>query len=160
MQCAKSDIQFTHKRVTFSVTSTVVLVQPKTRQELKAVWYSKDDMARFKLKACHSAEMMVGSVAAAAYIEQSLELDQRPSSNRFTGIEYICGIEHILSPAVLKMLHATKAMTIQHVLREQERQKKSGEYSPELIAEASMKTSLFSRAWRHNTAALNCIHRM
>jgi hypothetical protein len=29
-----------------------------------------------------------------------------------------------------------------------------------LIAEASMKTSLFSRAWRHNTAALNCIDRM
>lgn len=74
---------------------------------------------------------------------------------QFGGIEHVCGIEHLLSPQVFHMIMATRVLTIERVLREQECQRGAGTNHYERIAQASMMTSTFAREWHHSKAVLN-----
>lgn len=145
------------KQVTFSETATLVTMHLDTPPALDVLWYTQDDISRFKLEAFHSVSSLLETNAsvAKAYIEKSLLVERSNGITQFGGIEHICGIEHLMSPQVMRMILATRSLTIERVLREQERQKRTGEKKDQLIAQASMKTSVFAREWRRRVAALN-----
>ena len=145
------------KHVTFSQTSTLIFTSPKTRPELKLLWYTREDIRRFKQETSNSANSLLETNAstAKAYIEKSLRVDHCNVISQFGGIEHVCGIEHLLSPQVFHLIMATRALTIERVLGEQECQKEAGTNHYERIAQASMKTSAFAREWHHIKAVLN-----
>jgi hypothetical protein len=144
------------KRVTFSVTSTLVITKPKSRQESRSSWYSKKDIDSFKQRSRRAAKSMVENNApvAKAFIEMSLEIDHINEIVCFGGKEYVCGIEPMLSHKVLQLLVTTRRLTVERVLEEQECQRITGKSNIELIAQASMKTSVFARTWRQRIAEL------
>jgi hypothetical protein len=143
------------KRVKFSESSTLVITRPKTNQELKACWYAKADTRRFKQQSIDYAKSLIQAYPseATSYVRKSINANQ--IHGRFHGVEHMCGIEHTLSPQVLDMLLATKKATIEGVLKEQERQKRTGMRDVNSMANVSIEKSLFSRAWRHYIAVLN-----
>eukprot|EP00804_Cyclotella_cryptica_P000776 CCRYP_001046-RA/>CCRYP_001046-RA protein AED:0.28 eAED:0.28 QI:0/-1/0/1/-1/1/1/0/163 len=145
------------KHVTFSEASTLIITRPKTQPELKMLWYSQADISRFKQETSKSATSLLEKHAstAQAYIEKSLGFYQYFEICQFGGIEHVCGIEHLLSLQVFQMILAGRALSIERVLQEQERQKMTGNNQWELIAQASMKTSFFAREWHHSIAVLN-----
>lgn len=145
------------KHVTFSQTSTLIVTCPKTRPELKILWYTLEDIRRFKQETLNSAHFLLERHActAKAYIQKSLQVDRCNVIGQFGGIEHVCGIEHLLSPQVFHMIMATRVLTIERVLREQECQRGAGTNHYERIAQASMMTSTFAREWHHSKAVLN-----
>lgn len=145
------------KHVTFSEKSTLIITRPKPQSELKLLWYTQADIRRFKQETWKSVNSLLETNAstAKAYIEKSLRVDQRYDMCRFGGIEHVCGIEHLLSRKVFDVIMATRALSIEQVLREQERQKRTGNNQCELIARASMQASVFVREWHHRKAVLN-----
>lgn len=146
------------KRVAFSEMSQIVCVQRKTDQELKEVWYSREETNEFRSNAViYSRRLLVAwPKVAQAYIAKSIEVDMEQGfGGCFHGIEHVCGIEHTLSEAVTAMILTTRSATINQVITEQERQRRLGHCNPERIAEVSSSSSLFSRAWRHRIAVMN-----
>ncbi|KAL3804851.1 hypothetical protein HJC23_006623 [Cyclotella cryptica] len=144
-------------KVTFSETSTLILMRPKTQPELKLTWYTTEDISHFKQDALAAATSLVETNAssAMAYVEMSLRAGQIHRISDFSEIDNACGIEHLLSPHVFRMMLETRNLTIERVLCEQERQKKRGIKKCELIAKASMNTSVLSQKWHHSIAVLN-----
>ena len=91
------------KRVTFAANSDLIVTSPKTERELKSVWYSKEEMKSFKSKAGASARriLITNPTVVKEYIKNSFE-DDKPDV-KFSGLESVCGIEHMLDDEVLKM---------------------------------------------------------
>ncbi|KAL3804854.1 hypothetical protein HJC23_006626 [Cyclotella cryptica] len=145
------------KQVTFSETATLVIVYLDTQPALNVSWYTQHEISRFKQEAFLSANSLLetNTSVAKAYIEKSLFAEQSNGLGKFGGIEHICGIEHLLSSQVMQMILTTRSLTIERVLQEQERQRRTGEIKGEVIAQASVKTSAFAREWRRRVAALN-----
>jgi hypothetical protein len=143
--------------VAFSETATLVTMHLDTQPALKVLWYTQDDISRFKQETFHSVSSLLETNASVAkvYIEKSLLVNRSNDISPFVGIEHVCGIEHLMSPQVMRMILATRSLTIERVLREQERQKRTGENKGQLIAQASMETSVFAREWRRRVAELN-----
>ena len=91
------------------------------------------------------------------YIERTVSTTtSNQISGHFTGIKYICGIEHLLCRAVCGMLLSTRSESIIGVIEEQKRQRKAGVNDPGLIARVYNEKTLFPRVWRHRVAVLNC----
>jgi hypothetical protein len=146
------------KRVRFADTSTLVVMQPKSIKDMNASWYTKAEMTQFRQEAFRAARSLKKSKPSVVeeYINQSLETKQsHPKDHDFSGIEKVCGIEHFLSPKVMKILESAREATIACVLQEQDRQDITSECNPDLIAEVSESMSLFTRLWRHRIAVLN-----
>ena len=146
------------KRVKFSESSTLVITRPKTNQELKACWYAKADTRRFKQQSIDYAKSLIQAYPseATSYVRKSINANQNQDQGCFHGVERMCSIEwHTLSPQVLDMLLATKKAIVEGVLKEQERQKRTGMRDVNSMANVSIEKSLFSRAWRHYIAVLN-----
>ena len=89
------------KRVTFASYSDLIVTRPKTKTELKSVWYSKNETKSFKLEASARRILLINSIAVKEYITNSLVVDK--PKIKFSGLESVCGIEHMLDNEVLKM---------------------------------------------------------
>ena len=152
----------TKRRVVFAEMSELMYFQKNCDSERKAAWYSKADCSHFKSKTLSYSRRLVEAwpAVARAYVEKSVDVNGDPEfGSKFHGIEHVCGIEHSLSPAVVAMILTSRNALIDQVLLEQERQKSTGNYSAERIAQISANASLFSRAWRHRIAIMNsCNH--
>jgi hypothetical protein len=137
--------------------SELIVTQRKSIQEMKACWFSKEDLAKFKTKSMQYSRRLVDAwpTVAQAYIEKSIDVEVDQAGCRFHGLEHVCGIEHTLSQAIMAMLVTTRNMVISDVFEEQKRQKVAGENNIELVAQASANSSAFSRAWRHRIAVIN-----
>eukprot|EP00804_Cyclotella_cryptica_P031379 CCRYP_012188-RA/>CCRYP_012188-RA protein AED:0.24 eAED:0.24 QI:0/-1/0/1/-1/1/1/0/175 len=153
----KAASQAMRRRITFSATSTLIITQPKTTQEMKSSWYTQAEMMQFKQNSALSAELVLDRKFAWAttYIAQSTVFCGSMSRVYVPGVEEVCGIEHLLSNDLRKILKATKVRTIRQVLEEQDRQNEMNENDAEKIAQVSRKASAFSRKWRHGVACLN-----
>lgn len=112
-------------------------------------------MKKFKSKRGAAAKKVLSTHKAAIqqYITNSFEVDC--PELKFSGAEHVCGIEHLLDERVLRMLAVCKSLTVQRVLDEQNRQRKMGEKNAELLAQASVKSSMFSTLWRRRIARIN-----
>lgn len=142
------------KQVRFSDNSTLILTSPKSAREHKMSWYSKTDFEDFERKAARSVQSVLtrNPNAAKAYITKTF---LSHDSNRFTGIEQVCGIEHGLSPEVNRALLMARSKVMQGVLREQALQEEAGETNLERMAAVSKRASVFPKLWRHRVAVLN-----
>ena len=112
-------------------------------------------MKGFKSKAQNSANKILETspVTAKEYIRNSFEVDK--SNLKFSGVECICGLEHLLSEEVSHMLLVSRQLTLKRVLEEQKRQKETGAYCEHRIAQISALSSRFSTVWRHRIARMN-----
>ena len=159
MKTTKRTSQIQHiKRVKFSEMSELVWTEKKSKQDMKACWYSKADMALFKGKTVrHSTKLLeTWPSVANAYIEKSIDFnDDNQVRGTFHGLAQVVGIEHSLSNAVMAMIITTRRAVIHQVIEEQKRQRKADQHDAERIAQVSSSSSLFSRAWRHKIALMN-----
>ena len=146
------------KRVRFAETATLIIIVPKSRQELKQVWLIKREMKQSRNNMDDAAKVARKTAAARAYIIQSMAADGQDvkhSNDDENLVDQLCGIEHLLSSEVCRALLTSKYLVLQRVLEEQARQKVTGERDSSKIAEASIKASLFSRLWHHRIAVIN-----
>jgi len=142
--------QPTRKRLRFSEYSALVLTQPKTNQELKSVWFNKGEIEQFKinarLDAIHLRDTSCNKLMRV--IAYSAATTGSPTENvKVRRREQIHGIEHLISPEVLKTLYTQRRKTIKRVLQVQEAQRR-GIIDPALTtAKISEINSSFSKAW-------------
>ena len=137
------------KQLRFSEYSSLVLTQPKTNQELTSVWFNKAETEQFKMNArldaihlrdtsCNKLMRAIAYSAATGSSTENVKVRRR---------EQIHGIEHLISPEVLKTLYTQRRKTIKRVLQVQEAQRK-GIIDPALTtAKISEINSSFSKAW-------------
>ena len=141
--------QPSRKRLRFSEYSALVLTQPKTNQELTSVWFNKAEIEQFKMNArldaihlrdtsCNKLMRVIAYSAATDSPTENVKVRRR---------EQIHGIEHLISPEVLKTLYSQRRKTIKRVLQVQEAQRR-GIIDPALTtAKISEINSSFSKAW-------------
>ena len=146
------------KKVRFNISATGIYGNNKTASEIHSQWYTKEDILKFKDKAlsCARALMKESEHVVKTYIERTVSTSANQMPGHFTGIKYICGIEHLLCRAVCGMLLSTRSESILAVMEEQKRQREQGVKNPGLIARVYMEKTLFCRVWRHRIAVLNC----
>ena len=151
------------KRTRFSDTSTLVVFPPRSDEDIHASWYTKQDLAGFKqdirkstmaLRTTRTAKAMKRIAFSIASGSSSSEMSSVTRSTtamdlHIHGIEHIRGLEHLLSPDVLKVIIHRRRMNIARVLQEQEMQTKvMGKYDPSnILGQVSERNSLFSREW-------------
>lgn len=145
------------KKVRFSELSQMVVTQPKTEDDLLASWYTKHEVKKFKRNAEISAKRFAKSRASHTIKQLAYSImSGTPQKNaNFDHKELVCGLEHILSPSMMKLLMQRRKMTIVRVLEEQDIQRKSGETNISRIALASMENSSLTKEWRRRIA---CVH--
>lgn len=104
------------KRVAFAEYSSVVVTRCKTKEELESVWNTKAEMKAFRAKASIRARKirLESPAAADEYIRNSFEVDE--ANIKFSGIENVVGIEHLLDEKVCQMLEVCKSLTKKRVL--------------------------------------------
>jgi hypothetical protein len=143
------------KRVAFAEYSSVVVTRCKTKEELESVWNTKAEMKAFRAKASIRARKirLESPAAADEYIRNSFEVDE--ANIKFSGIENVVGIEHLLDEKVCQMLEVCKSLTKKRVLEEQRRQRLTGELNVGSLAQISASTSKFSILWRRRIAMMN-----
>lgn len=141
------------KCVRFTKYATLrVFTRSKKEEDL---WYPASQTQEFDKQADQCAENVLKSHQAMAkeYIRNSFEVDK--SNIKFTGVENIVGLEHLLDENVLNMLCICCSLTRHRVLKEQYRQRRTGETNIELLAEYSKRSSMFSVLWRRRIARMN-----
>jgi len=87
------------KQVRFSEMSELVITERKKDHEMKAAWYSRKDIARFKSKVTQYSKALVEALPAVSKtcIEQSIEIvADNQLGSRFCGLAYVWGIEYTL----------------------------------------------------------------
>lgn len=135
----------------------MILTRPKTEKELQACWYSKHEIKRFRTDV-HLAAGRFAKSRASKVIKQiaySILRGTPQSEVNFHHEEVVLGIEHLISPSVMKILMKKRTMTITRVLDEQEYQTRTGEKSRARLALASMENSAFTKEWRRRLAYLH-----
>jgi hypothetical protein len=142
------------KRVRFAETSTMILL---TEKELQPTWYSKQDIKRFRYNAQLSARKLAKSQASNATKQVAYSVMSGTSlvDGNFNHEEMICGLEHMVSPSLMKALLQRQKLTIAAVRQEQEVQARSGEINVSRLALASMEHSAFCKEWRRRLAYLH-----
>jgi hypothetical protein len=145
------------KVVRFSDTSIMIVTRPKSQAELQASWYTKHEIKRFRHNAELSARRFCKSRASNVikHVAYSIMSGSPQSDMSFHHKEVVCGLEHMISPSIMKVLMQRRRMTIARVLEEQQIQAQLGEKDPCRIALASMENSAFTREWRRRIA---CLH--
>jgi hypothetical protein len=145
------------KQVRFKDTSTLVVTAPKTSSELEEVWYSKRALAQFKLDAKRDALALTQTSPANAINNVAYSIAMGiPRACTVTNEEkeVINGVEHMISPEVMRVLVQRRKKTISNVLNEQNIQRSSGIYDPARLAIVSRKHSDFTTELRRRTASL------
>lgn len=141
------------KRVRFAETSIMIL----TEKESIPNWYSKQDIKRFRYNAELSARRFAKSQASNVIKQVAYSVMSGTSlvDCNFAHKELICGLEHMVSPSLMKALLQRRKHTVDAVMQEQELQSRSGENDVSRLALASMKHSAFTKEWRRRLA---CLH--
>jgi len=146
------DTNTVRKSLRFSEYSSLVLIKPLGTEEAQNAWYTKKEMDEFKktalvdslaLKGTRTAEIMeqvVHSVAAGMPPKDNDKIDNK---------EAIRGIEHFLSPDILKMVIEMRTRHKWTVLKAQRLQKLAGSCTkdPTFVAKVSETSSEFSKEW-------------
>ena len=137
------------KRVRFCEYSDLFITEPKREEE--PTWYTREDISDFKknarltsraLRKTKTAKLMQHIAYSAASKSPDLN-DVRVHSR-----EFICGIEHLISPEVTKSLLLQRKKTIQRVLDIQAAQKAGILHAdPNSAATVSEINSSFSKEW-------------
>jgi hypothetical protein len=138
------------KRLRFSDTSTLIVTQPKTTEEMRSSWYSKQDVEEFKRKSRVAAQALRGTQPAKAmkHVAHSVVSNRPQSEFTLHHVEVFRGLEHIINPEVGKTLFQRRRLNITRVLREQDRQRSTGEENQDRIAQVSIENSRFAKEWR------------
>ena len=130
--------------------STLILTQPKSNEELCDSWYTKRDVALFKQNIRHATNVLRETRTAKAmkHVAYSIASNtpQSPINFHRSG-SAIVGLEHLLSPEVLKLLFQRRRLTAARVIEEQAVQSSLGENDAERIAQVSKHNSAFTREW-------------
>ncbi|KAL7524817.1 hypothetical protein ACHAXR_000727 [Thalassiosira sp. AJA248-18] len=141
-QCSK-----TSKRLRFSDKSLLIVTEPRGSDEL---WYTKEDISRFKMNARRKSRALRESRTANVmdHIALSAVTGLPHADIHINGGEHIRGIEHLISPQVSKFMIAKRRITIAAVLQAQQAQKKAGMgLDPLRTAQVSEANSSFSKEW-------------
>jgi hypothetical protein len=146
------------KRVCFTDVSTGVVLRPKTPQDRKNAWLTKQDIKGYRRNVPESAKLLLETNphAAKAYIEQTLVSAKDLDCQRFSGVEHVCGLEHILSHQIYQALCVARVKTRSDVLREQARQRSLGINDVESLALVSRQATKFPQLWHNRIAVMNC----
>ncbi|KAL3802544.1 hypothetical protein HJC23_012563 [Cyclotella cryptica] len=130
-----SHINKSTKRVSFSETSLMILVEPKTMEESIETWYTPKDMETFRRDKRDEALQLIesGGTEVMEYLIHYI-VKGRP----LTAIEecglclgYFCGLETAVIHRVGKSLLSMRAATRELVLSEQARQRVMNETNTE-----------------------------
>ncbi|KAL7449762.1 hypothetical protein ACHAXS_000214 [Conticribra weissflogii] len=134
------------KQVKFSIYSTLTVIPSLKNNNL---WYDKDDIRRFKQEAAESllslrengvtSEVEQLANHAASTKHDAEKVARIPDSAR--------GLEHMISYPVFKLTYHSRLQVMSRVLREQERQRASGDFDESRLAEASTQNSAFAKDW-------------
>ena len=138
------------KRLRFSDMSSLILTEHKTSEDLQEAWYTRSETSRFKKNAhltskalweTRSSKVMKHIACSAANQAPQVDIDVR-------GKEVIRGLEHLISPEVMKYLVERRRNVITRVLEDQEAQKMEGKGSDHLrTAKVSEIHSAFAKEW-------------
>eukprot|EP01083_Nonionella_stella_P009091 26342_1 len=134
-------------RVSFSEFSQLVVTEAQSREDSKATWYTRKEIKQFKRNASLTADSLRETRTAKTikYIAQSAATGTPHAYIRVHGIEFIRGIEHLISPEVVKYMVDKRRRTLASVLAEQEAQKKSVSPCHRKLAQVSEMNSSFSK---------------
>ncbi|KAL3804159.1 hypothetical protein HJC23_013678 [Cyclotella cryptica] len=145
------------KQLRFAKTSTLIVTQPKTASEMESSWYSTHDIREFKADTKKSSQALFGTQSASAmtYIGRCIQTGEAQEELTIDDIEKIRGIEHLVSPAVCRVLFQSRRATIARVLQEQARQEEEvGPRDAEKLASVSLASSGFAKEWRRRIMVL------
>jgi hypothetical protein len=160
------------QRVHFAATSIFSIIPSKSTQELQSSWYTDDDTKIFKASRSFSSlalresscaramECLVISLAANKTTADSPAAAYPPMDN-VERAELIRGIEHSVSPVVLKYVTHRRNVHMRKVLREQAKLRHQHHQHLDddmlmmnneddmvaSLAQCSMKSSAFAREW-------------
>mmetsp|Transcript_5927 Transcript_5927/g.10814 ORF Transcript_5927/g.10814 Transcript_5927/m.10814 type:complete len:180 (+) Transcript_5927:195-734(+) len=140
------------KRLRFSTYSQLHLADAKTREDSKAAWYTRKELNQFKRNAHRTAMSLRETRTAKAMkcIAQSAAIGLPPHDIpviRVHGIDALRGIEHLISPEVVKYMLEKRRRTISGVLEEQRTQKQTASPRLHQLARVSEQNSSFSKEW-------------
>ena len=136
------------KKLRFAETSILIVI-PKTSCNN---WYSKSEISEFKRDIQNSLAEVAGYSKVMECIGYSIQGGTALQS--FDIDASICGLEHMISPEICRILTHFRKVTIAKVLKEQERQMASGENNSNKIAAISKRYSKFVVEWRRLIAEL------
>ncbi|KAL3786840.1 hypothetical protein ACHAWO_003183 [Cyclotella atomus] len=137
------------KRLRFSETAQVMVV----RKVRYGNWLNKSEIREFK-RDVHTSALAKTDLYSQVMRTIGYSVQQGTTSPEFKVEEDVRGLEHLLSPEVTRVLIQRRKMTIDQVLKEQERQLLFGEHDPEKIAMISQNNSSFVVEWRRRIAEL------
>ena len=145
------------KTVRFSDRSVLIVTNPRSDSDRQASWYTKHEIKHFKKNAELAAKKFANSQESNVikHVAYSVISGTAQSNKNFYHKEHVCGLEHLISPSMLKILVRRRKLTIERVLGEQDVQMKLGESDPSRIALVSMGNSAFTKEWRRRIA---CLH--
>ncbi len=158
------------KRTRFSPTSTLIVIQPRSAQDIKRTWYDKGDISQFKRDTCKATQVLRNTRTAAKVMEaltdpsiimgSNTSDDSRCSDQGFryniNGLEHIRGIEHLLSQDVLSVLINQRKTNVAKILEEQEVQRNMREGDPSSVLKTvSESNSQFAKEWSQKLAKLH-----
>lgn len=145
------------KTLRFSDTSVLIVTKPRSDSDRQASWYTKHEIRHFRKTAEQAAKRFANSQESNVikHVAYSVMSGAAQSDKSFHHKELVCGLEHMISPSILKVLIQRRKMTIERVLEEQHVQTELGENDPIRIALASMENSAFTKEWRRRIA---CLH--
>ena len=138
------------KRLRFSPTSELIVTDPKTTRDRQSAWYSKAQINEFKQGARQTALSLrkTRTSKLIKFIALSAATDSPQVDIQVRGTEHIRGLEHMISPSVLKALLEKRRNTILAVLENQKEQRDAGmRVDPSKIAFVSEVNSSFTKEW-------------
>ncbi len=131
------------KRVKFSVYSTLTVIPSLKNNNL---WYGKDDIKKFKQETAESL-LSLRENGVTSDVEQlaSHAASTKLDAEKVNSIPDLArGLEHMISFPVFKLTYLNREQVISRVLKEQERQRVSGDFDETRLAEVSSQNSTFA----------------
>mmetsp|Transcript_13005 Transcript_13005/g.21306 ORF Transcript_13005/g.21306 Transcript_13005/m.21306 type:complete len:240 (+) Transcript_13005:34-753(+) len=150
------------KSVHFAPTSNLLIIPTKSTQDVHSSWYTEQDHIHSKIEMSFCSKVMgqsscvnyIEDIAYALATESSISMQSVQSmKRRLNPCERILtrGIEHSVSPTVLKLLAHRRKVVTRRVVGEQARlRQQSGRNDmgdAEALAQFSREKTSFSRDW-------------
>lgn len=136
------------KRLRFSSYSELVEIEQKSSSEAQNMWYTKKETAQFKRDVLFTSQALRETRTAKVmkHMARSAAFGLPPDDIHVKGKEVIHGIEHLISPEVLKLLLVQRRRTIAAVISDHQAQKIAGRGVDALrTAQVSEACSSFSK---------------
>lgn len=137
-RCAvsKKKAKVRNAAVSFSTSSQLHIIE--RINDKSEIWYSVQDYKAMNIAAKHAALMMNKQYRRSSSSRQHGRVVADASSSSSLGMDdRLTGIEHLISPSVIRAIKHRRAECSKAVLREQQRQVESGIYDPDSVAFAS-----------------------